>query len=327
MVICDQDVSQVSRHFVSKFAHTEYFDLKYHVGSMGEIKRLLDRGQAKIGIFIPRGFAQRVESGETAYIQVIVDGSDNNAANIAMTFISKIIGNESVKSMNERLTKMPGLPPAGKVEPRLRVWYNPDLKNINYMLPGLIGLILILMTLMLTAAAIVRERERGTLEQVIVSPIRRYEFILGKIIPFIIVGFIDVLLVIIVGTLWFNVPLRGSLLLLFALATLFISTNLGFGLLISTVSRTQAQAMSTAFFMLMPSMILSGFLFPVENMPRVVQVVSYVIPLTYFLQIVRGIFLKGSGFSVLWPQAAVLAAMGAAIISLSIVRFQKKLGD
>lgn len=327
MVVCDQDASQASRRFASKFSNNEYFDIKYHADSVNEIKDLLDNGHAKIGLFIPPGFAERAAENKTAYVQVIIDGSDNNAASNAMNYISTIIASESTKVMVKRFAKVPDMPPVGKVEPRVRVWYNPELKSVNFMIPGLIGMILILMTLMLTAAAIVRERERGTLEQIIVTPIRRDEFIVGKIIPYIILGFIDAILIVVFGTLWFNVPLRGSLLVLFSLSAVFISTTLGLGLFVSTISRTQSQAMSTAFFMLMPSMILSGFIFPVENMPRVIQWIAYVIPLTHFLVIVRGVFLKGVGFSVLWPQAVVLAVMGAVIISLSIVRFQKKLGD
>lgn len=327
MVICDQDVSQASRRFINKFGNSEYFDLKYHVGNVQEIRKLLDRGQAKAGLFVPPDFSRQVSSGRTAYVQVIIDGSDNNAASTAMNYISKIIASESGRVMTKRLEKMPGLLPVGSVEPRIRVCYNPDLKSVNYMIPGLIGMILILMTLMLTAAAIVRERERGTLEQIIVTPIRRSEFIIGKIVPYIILGFFNMLVIVFLGMFWFDVPLRGSILLLFAFATIFISTTLGVGLFISTISRTQSQAMSTAFFMLMPSMMLSGFIFPIENMPVVIEWIARAIPLTYFLVIVRGIFLKGAGFSVLWPQAAVLAGMGVVIITLSILRFEKKLGD
>jgi len=216
-------------------------------------------------------------------------------------------------------------PPAPAIETQPRVWYNPDLKSVNYMVPGVICSILTIVTILMTGVSVVKEREIGTLEQVIVTPIRPRELMIGKVAPFILIGFADVLLILAVAEAWFRVPLRGSVLLLFALTALFLPVSLGIGLLVSTVSRTQQQAMMSAFFIIMPTLLLSGFIFPIANMPEPIQWLTYAIPLRYFLVIVRGIFLKGVGIEVLWPQVIAMAALGAAIIALSVARFRKTL--
>jgi ABC-2 type transport system permease protein len=213
-----------------------------------------------------------------------------------------------------------------RVVPQIRVWYNPDLKSRNFMVPGVLGLLLMVMTMILTSLAIVKEKELGTLEQLIVTPIRPYQLIIGKLAPFFVIGVIDVVLVILVALLVFALPVKGGILLLIALSIVFLMTTLGLGLFISTISRTQQQAMMTAiFFFMLPMIFFSGFVFPIENMPPVIQGVSYLIPLRYYFVIVRGLFLKGVGLDVLWTQAAALLALGTAILSMSVLRFQKRI--
>ena len=213
-----------------------------------------------------------------------------------------------------------------RVVPQIRVWYNPDLKSRNFMVPGVLGLLLMVMTMILTSLAIVKEKELGTLEQLIVTPIRPYQLIIGKLAPFFVIGVIDVVLVILVALLVFALPVKGGILLLIALSIVFLMTTLGLGLFISTISRTQQQAMMTAiFFFMLPMIFFSGFVFPIENMPPVIQGISYLIPLRYYFVIVRGLFLKGVGLDVLWTQAAALLALGTAILSMSVLRFQKRI--
>jgi ABC-2 type transport system permease protein len=227
---------------------------------------------------------------------------------------------ERLERLRARVVRLPA------VEERTRVWYNPELRSVNFMVPGVLSMILFLVTMLLTSLAIVKEREIGTLEQLVVTPITPGELILGKTLPYILVGFVNMVLVLALSVLWFRVPVAGSVALLFALAVPFIVTSLGIGLLVSTISLTQQQAMMSTFFVMMPSIILSGFIFPIENMPRAIQWVTAFIPLRYFLVIVRGIFLKGNGIAVLWPQLALLCLFGAGILALAALRFRKRLG-
>jgi len=325
-VVCDQDKSPASRDLVRSFSNAGFFDINYYAGSNKEIRRLMDSGDVAVAIAVPPDFSRNLKRGRVASIQLIFDGSDSSTANTAMNYASRIVQAESTRIVVERMA-FRGLTRVGSVDPRLRVWYNPELKSVNYMVPGLIGVILMVTTMILTSVAIVRERERGTLEQLIVTPIMRWELILGKTIPFVIVGFVEIVLIILVGKLWFQVPLRGDIGLLLAMCAVFIFNTLGLGLFISTVSRTQQQAMLTSFFFLLPAFLLSGFIFPIENMPEVLQYITYVIPLRYFLVIIRGIFLKGVGLSVLWDQALIMAGLGLLIFVLSVLRFQKKFAD
>lgn len=325
-VVCDQDKSPASRDLVRSFSNAGFFDINYYAGSNKEIRRLMDSGNVAVAIAVPPDFSRNLKRGRVASIQLIFDGSDSSTANTAMNYASRIVQAESTRIVVERMA-FRGLTRVGSVDPRLRVWYNAELKSVNYMVPGLIGVILMVTTMILTSVAIVRERERGTLEQLIVTPIMRWELILGKTIPFVIVGFVEIVLIILVGKLWFQVPLRGDIGLLLAMCAVFIFNTLGLGLFISTVSRTQQQAMLTSFFFLLPAFLLSGFIFPIENMPEVLQYITYVIPLRYFLVIIRGIFLKGVGLSVLWDQALIMAGLGLAIFVLSVLRFHKKFTD
>ena len=256
-------------------------------------------------------------------VQVVADGTDSNSTTVALGYTSSLIGAYA----QDLVAEQTGRPAGSPIDARIRVWFNPQLESRFFMIPGVLALVLLVITANLASMAIVRERELGTLEQLNVTPLRRWELIVGKLLPYGVIGLIDVLLVVAVAVFWFEVPLRGSLLLLFAMSLLYVLCTLALGLFISTISETQQQAMMTAtFFFLTPMIYLSGFIFPIENMPRVIQPFTYLIPLRYFLVIVRGIFLKGIGLDLLWPQAAALAAWGTVMLTLAVVRSQKTRG-
>jgi len=323
IAISDQDNTQASRQFVQSFSNSGYFRLKYYLQANSEIDDLLDNGKVKLVINVPRDFSRRLKRNETAPVQFIVDGTDSTTASIVLGYASDIAQKNSTKIVTQQLQKI-RVSPSG-LDLRLRVWYNSELDNVNFIVPGIICTILAIVTTMLTSVSIVREREKGTIEQLIVSPIAPYELILGKVLPFMGIGFIDVIIVLLVGTFWFDVPIRGSIPLLLLLSILFLSNTLGMGILISTISRTQQQAMMTALFLIMPWMLLSGFIFPTENMPKVIQYITYLIPLRYFLVIIRGIALKGSGISALWEQALAMVLLGGVTLAFSVFRFNKRL--
>ena len=323
-VICDLDRTPASRAFAERFATSGYFDIRHRTADERRIKALMDAGQVRVGIVIPPRFAADLARGETVTVQLLLDGSDSNTANVAQGYVTQIVNAEATRIVLERLGPR-SLPPTA-LDPTVRVWFNPDLKSVNFMVPGVIALILTIVTMTMTATAIVKEKERGTIEQLIVSPIRPYQLMLGKAIPFVIIGYADILIVVLAGLLWFRVPIAGSFGLLLLLSGLFIMTTLGLGLLISTVSQTQQQAMMLGFFVNPPFMLLSGFIFPIASMPEPVQYLTYLIPLRYFLVIIRGIFLKGIGLDILWPQALILLLFGAGVLTVSALRFQKHLG-
>jgi ABC-2 type transport system permease protein len=280
-----------------------------------------------MAIIVGRGFADNLAAGEPARVQLLVDGSESQSATIGASYASMILSGYAQRIMLERLERLkPFEIRPVSVKPEVRIWYNPELKSRNFMVPGVLGLILMVMTMMLTAMAVVREKEAGTMEQLIVTPIRPLELITGKLLPFLIIGMIDVCLVLAVATFLFRVPVRGSVFLLFGMSLVFMLTTLGLGLFISTISRTQQQAMMTTVFFMMPMMLLSGFVFPIENMPKFFQAITFVVPMRYFFVIIRGIFLKGVGIPELWDQGMALLAFGAAILILSVLRFRKKLG-
>lgn len=325
--IFDQDRTAASRDFAERLVRSGYFDFDYYLSDPADIARLLDAGRAQMVLSIERGFAKDLARNRTAHLQIILDGSDSMTAGIISGYVGGVVQAYSLKVAAQRLDRLrAAVPQVPRIDGRLRVWYNPDLKSVNYMVPGVVCMLLLVVTMILTSMAIVKEREIGTLEQLIVTPIKARELMLGKTVPFILIGFVDMTLVLAAAVLWFRVPIAGSVLLLFALAAVFLLTSLGGGLFISTVSRTQQQAMMTAFFFMLPSILLSGFMFPIENMPRVIQWLTYAIPLRYFLVIIRGIFLKGNGLAVLWPQAVVLLALGVGIMAMSALRFTKRLG-
>jgi ABC-2 type transport system permease protein len=325
-VICDLDRSAASRGFLDDFVNSGYFSVAARVGRMDEIDRYVDNGDAAMAMVVPRGFGDSLAAGRQAAVQIIVDGSESQSASIGVNYATMVSSRYAQKIILDAFERSKG---RGRkpvlVNPELRIWYNPDLKSRNFMIPGVLGLILMITTTTLASLGIVREREAGTMEQLIVTPIRPHQLIVGKLLPFVIIGLIDAVFVLGVARLWFGVPLRGSAALLLALCLAFMLTTLGTGLFISTISRTQQQAMLTSMFFIMPQMMLSGFVFPVENMPPFFQHVTTIIPLRYFLVVIRGIMLKGTGWAELWPQAAGLVALGTLILGLSVARFKKKL--
>jgi ABC-2 type transport system permease protein len=325
--VLDEDRTSASRALAERFVRSRYFDFDHYLSHPDEVDRLLDTGKAQMVLRIPRGFATDLARGRAAEVQIILDGSDSMTASIISGYVNGVIRDQSARIAAERLDRVRAqIPRVPSLDPRLRVWYNPELKSVYFMVPAIMCTILLVVTTLLTSLAIVKEREIGTLEQLIVTPISPRELMLGKTVPFVIIGFVDMTLVLLAAVLWFRVPVAGSIPLLFLLSAAFLLTTLGIGLFISTISRTQQQAMMTTFFFLLPSFLLSGFMFPIENMPRIIQLITYAIPLRYFLVIVRGIFLKGNGLAVLWPQVVILAAFGLAIMWLAAARFQKRLG-
>ena len=301
--------------------------MDYYVSDYNEMSRLIDNGKAITGIVIPENFEKDLNTRVTAKVQFIIDGSDGNKASIAAGYIQNIASAFSNNIAVENIEKA-GIKTsiAGTIEPVSRIWYNADLSTRNYMLPGIVGLILIIITTNLSSLAIVKEREIGTLEQLIVTPVKPYQIILGKLIPFAILGIVSMTLVLSVMTFWFGIYVKGSLIFLFVSSFIFMLSTLGLGLFVSTISRTQQQAMITAaFLVIMPMIFLSGFSFPVENMPVIIQYVTYLIPLKYFLVIIRGIVLKGLGLSELWIECTVLLSMGIFILISSSLRFRKRL--
>jgi ABC-2 type transport system permease protein len=273
-----------------------------------------------------RGFGADLAAGRTAAVQVIVDGTDSNTAAVVLDYAARITQAYSKDVLDMRIAALPvPIRRPGAVELESRAWFNDNLESRNFYVPGVIAIIVLLITLMLTSMAVVREKEIGTMEQIIVTPITPVEFILGKTVPFALIGLADVLLITTIGVGWFGIPIRGSLLVLFGATVLYLLTTLGIGLLISTVSQTQQQAMMSSFFFYFPAVLLSGFMFPIANMPTVVQWLTYLNPLRYFLVIVRGVFLKGVGPDILWPQMASLAVMGVVTLGLASRRFRKTL--
>ena len=326
MLICNQDKTSVSREFVNQFSNSGYFIVKEDVNSSREIDRYIENGKVWLALVIPSDFSANLLANRQTSIQLIADGSDANSANISIGYASQIIGKYSRLIISDLKSKFPGIQKPAQVNPEVRVWYNPELKSRNFMVPGVLAMVLLIVTMTLTSLGIVKEKEIGTLEQLMVTPIKPYQLIIGKLLPFVLIAAVDVALVIVVARFWFGVPLRGSILLLLGLSGLFVLTTLGLGLFVSTISKTQQQAMMTAqFFFFMPFIFFSGFTFPIENMPKLIQYVTYLIPLRYYIVIIRGIFLKGVGIAELWTQALALLVFGVVILSLSVWRFRKRL--
>jgi len=324
-VFCDLDASETSRDFISQFPHSGYFTLEAVVTRMQNVDEYIDKGRASLAMIIPRGMGRRLAGGEPVRLQIIVDGSESQSAIIALNYAIMIGSKYSEQILLERLQRASPPVAFGRINPEVRVWYNPELKSRNFMVPGVLGLLLMVITTMLTSLGIVKEKEMGTMEQLIVTPIRPHELIVGKLLPFFIVGLIDIVLVLLVATFWFRVPVKGSPVLLFGLSSVYMLTTLGLGLLFSTISKSQQQAMLTTVFFMIPMIVLSGFVFPIENMPKVIQYITYIVPLRYYLVIIRGLFLKGVGLADLWPETLILLAFGLAILALSVLRFRKKL--
>ncbi len=325
MVVCDQDKTQESREFIREFSNSGYFIIRYSVNTPPEVDPYIEDARASIALVIPTGFARDLLGRKTTQVQLVLDGADANSANILLGYATQIISSYSQEIVAQYASRIAGRSVA-MILPEPRVWFNPDLLSSNFMVPGVVALVLMIITMTLTSLGIVKEKELGTLEQLMVTPIKPYELILGKLIPFSLIAFIDVTIVLAVARFWFKVPLVGSLPLIFALSGLFILTTLGLGLFISTIAKSQQQAMLIAqFFFFMPFLFLGGFAFPIANMPKIIQLFSYLIPLRYFLEILRGIFLKGTGLAELWTQTVALLVIGVVVLTVSVLRFHKKL--
>ena len=326
-VVLDLDHSQESRELISRFTSSPYFDVQRQLTDYRQLGDLIDQGKATVGLEINAGFAQNLRKGQTAPLQVIVDATNSNTALIASGYITQIALGFAQDYQKDRIYRispqMLAEIPSVQLEPR--PLYNPDLRSRWFFVPGVIGSLTLVLVVVLTAFAVVREREIGTLEQIMVTPIRPAEFILGKTLPSFLIGLFDVSLIGTVGTLWFQVPFRGQILVLFAGAVLFLLCMLGVGLLISTVSSTQQQAMVTAFFFIMPAITFSGFGFPISTMPQWLQYLTYLSPLRYFLVVLRGTYLKGVGMEILWPQMFAMAALGISLLTIAVLRFHKAL--
>jgi ABC-2 type transport system permease protein len=326
-VVLDLDHSQESRELISRFTSSHYFDVQRELTDSRQLGDEIEQGKAAAGLEIDAGFAAKLRSGQTAPLQVIVDATNSNTALIASSYIAQIAQGFASEYQQDRIGRIAPqlieLMPSVELAPR--PWYNPDLKSRWFFVPGIIGSLTLVLVITLTAFAVVREREIGTLEQIMVTPIRPFEFILGKTLPFFLIGLFDVTLIAVAGSLWFQVPFRGHVSVLLMGAVLFLLCMLGVGLLISTVSATQQQAMVTAFFFIMPAITFSGFGFPISTMPHWMQLVSYANPLRYFLVVVRATYLKGVGMEILWPQMAAMAGLGALLLTAAILRFHKAL--
>ena len=324
--ILDRDNSSESRELVAMIASSGHFRVTERISHDTEARRLLDKGSVRVVLEINHGFNEQLRRGESASLQVLLDGSDSNTAGVIMGYLARLSADYTTRIQAEHASRHLGQPlRIGRVELASRAWFNSNLASPPFYVPAVITNILFIITMLLSSMAIVREKELGTIEQVIVTPIRKGEFILGKTLPFVLIGYIDVILISLIGMLVFDVPLRGSLWLLFLATTLFLMSSLGIGLLISTICNTQQQAMMTAFFVIFPTMLLSGFAFPIENMPQPVQWLTLLNPLRFYLVIIRGIFLKGIGMTVLWPQLTALALLGVSVLGIAVWRFRKTL--
>jgi ABC-2 type transport system permease protein len=325
MVLVDQDRTPASRDLIERFTGAGTFDLVGAEEGVEAVDPWLVEGRAQLALVIAPGYGEAVAAGRPPTVQVIADGTDANSSGLGLGYASQILAGAGAEMVASR-PRGPALAQAGRYELVPRVWYNPDLKSRWFYVPAVLAMVLMLVTMILPSMAVVREKEIGTLEQLSVTPLRSWQLILGKLVPFLVVGMLDMLLVTALITGLFHVPLRGSLLLLACLTFLFLLTTLGLGLLVSTLVRTQQQAMGLCVFVLMVPMIyLSGLIFPVENMPRGFQIASYAIPVRYYANILRGIFLKGSGIGVLWPEAVSLLGIGLTVLTLASLRFRKSL--
>jgi ABC-2 type transport system permease protein len=322
LTILDYDETPESRDLARQMIRSGYFHLVRWARNQHEVDRDLTTDKSKAAVIIPVQFAAHIRSGEPVTVQAVIDGSDSYTATIAQGYLLAMIARYALS-----LAPQGGLTPTGGIELKSRVWYNPELKSVNFIVPGVIAVIMMIVGAILTALSIVKEKERGTIEQILVSPIRPLEMMIGKIIPYVIIAFIDLVIVVVAGYVVFEVPIKGSLFQLAIFALLYLTASLGTGVFVSTIADTMQTAMLAAIFIsLMPSILLSGFVFPLENMPAPIRLLSYFFPGRYFVTAIRGIYLKGVGISVLWPEALLLLCFSVGIVWLSASRFQEKLG-
>ncbi len=329
IVICDLDNTRQSRELIDHFTSSDYFTPVAYIDDINEIDHFLKSGKAGMALIVPVHFARDILAGRNPQLAVIADGSDSNTSGIGLSYASVIAlsyARNIIVKRAEKFSLIRSSDDLPQVVAQTRAWYNPDLKSVNFMVPAVLVMVLMVITLTITSLAIVKEKENGTIEQIVVTPLHDLEFILGKMIPFALIGIVEVFLVLFVSVYVFHVPLRGNVLTLVVLSLLFVVVALGLGLFVSSISKTQQQATMTAqFFVMMPMLILSGFIFPIENMPKFFQYVTYLVPVRYFMEIVRGIFLKGDGFADLWPQTLALFLIGVVVLSLSVYTFRRSL--
>jgi ABC-2 type transport system permease protein len=318
----DSSKTPESRALMAAFTENRTFHLVFATDRPSELEEKLLKREIDLVLKIPPDFSARIQKGETAKIQILADGSMSNMAGVRISYANAIIDGYNQKRIQELHAFRMHYP---RVDARIRTWYNPNLYSQNFFVPGIVAFLVMILTLLLTSMAIIKEREAGTMEQLMVTPVRPYELILGKTIPYIVIAMVQMMVVTVFAVFWFEIPLEGSLLLLFFSACLFLLSTLGIGLFISTISKTQQQAMMTTFFFLLPFFMLSGFVFPIQNMPEVIQWLTCINPLRFFLVVIRGIFLKGVGLSVLWPQLLAMGILGLVVFTGAVTRFKKRL--
>ena len=326
-IVFDQDRSATSRDFIERFTSSGYFKIEEYVNSYDKITEVIDKGDAILAIVIPNDFEKDIYNRRTASVQALFNGSDGNTAGIVAGYTQNIVSDYSqnivLNFLNRSGQKLSSL---SVIYPEIRVWYNPELKTRNFMVPGIVGLLLSLITLILTSLAVVKEKEIGTMEQLIVTPLKPYQIIIGKLVPFVVLSFAAVIIILAAMYFIFGIPVKGEIWFLFFSSFLYILSTLGLGLFVSTISKTQQQAMMISIFgVMMPMIFLSGFAFPIENMPKSIQYISYIVPLRYFNDIIRGVILKGLGFADLWLNALLLFVMGIVILFFSSLRFKSRL--
>lgn len=326
LAVYDQDRGVAARSLLDAYRAADYFTLSYDASSESELRDLLDKGQARAGMIIPAGYTDDIQGGRQARVIFVLDGSDPTVASTALS-AAQLIGQAHATQIlqSQLLRRGQAVVIQPPVEISTNVWYNPDLVSAYFMIPGVIGMILFALTSILTASAIVRERERGTIEQLIVTPIRPWEMVVGKLLPYVILAFLNVFEVLAIGHYWFGVPVRGSLWLIAGASFLFLLSSLGIGLFASTMANTQQEAMLTVWMLMLPSIFLAGFFFPLEAMPKILQWISYVFPLRYYLVIIRSLMLKGVGASAFEADLIALALFGVAIMTMAALRFRKRL--
>ena len=326
-IVYDQDRSATSRDFIERFSSSGYFKIEQYVTSYDKITEVIDKGEAILALVIPNDFEKNIYSRRSATVQALLNGSDGNTAGIVAGYSQNIVSDYSqniiLNFLNRSGQKFSSVP---VISPEIRVWYNPELKTRNFMVPGIVGLLLSIITLILTSLAVVKEKEIGTMEQLIVTPLKPYQIIIGKLVPFVLLSFVAVLIILAAMWLIFGIPVKGELWFLFLSSLFYILSTLGLGLFVSTISKTQQQAMMISIFaVMMPMIFLSGFAFPIENMPKSIQYISYIVPLRYFNEIIRGVILKGLGIADLWFNALLLLLMGIIILFFSSLRFKRRL--
>jgi ABC-2 type transport system permease protein len=328
MAIYDQDRTQSSRQYIERFEHSPYFTVQRFAGSYSELEAGINRGTTRIGVVIPPNFSERLSSNREAVVQLLVDGADNNTATIAMSYaaaISRSYSTSIVMQQMESVLRNLNLPlPAVSAEPR--VWFNPNLESVQFIVPGIIAVIMMITGTVLTAVTIVKEKEQGTIEQIVSSPIRKYELMIGKTVPYAALAYLDFLIIVVASKLMFGIEIKGSILLLLLTAFFYLIGVLGIGILVSTVTQTQISAMFAAIMAsMLPSILLSGFIFPIRQMPVALQVLTLVVPARYFIEILRDIYLKGLGLESFWLETLYIMVFGIAMLALAARRFRKKL--